>query len=206
VNRHLIAILRGVKPDEVIDIATVLIEAGITTLEVPLNSPEPIESIRRLVDRFGSATLIGGGTVLTCADVEAVAAVGGRLIVSPNCDPQVIETSCSHAMLSYPGVMTATECFTALQHGADGLKFFPSFQLGPEGLSALLAVLPSGTKTYAVGGVGPENFQDWLAAGVTGFGIGSALYRVGWTADDVSRQAKKIVAAFDEHTAQLCLP
>ena len=175
-----------------------MLDAGISVIEVPLNSPQPLESIRRLAHQFGNEALIGAGTVLSREDVEAVAEAGARLIVSPNCSVDVIQASKACSLTSYPGVMTATECFQALQHGADGLKFFPSFLLGPDGLTALSAVLPVGTQTFAVGGVGPENFWAWLQAGVTGFGIGSALYKAGFSPDDVSRRARDIVAAFDE--------
>lgn len=196
-SRKIIAILRGVTHDEVIDVASVLINAGITSIEVPLNSPEATVSIGKLVDAFGEQALIGAGTVLTRDDVDKVAAVGGRMIVSPNCNLDVIKASKSHTMFSYPGVMTATECFAALEHGADGLKFFPSFLLGTAGLSALKAVLPASAETYAVGGVGPDNFKDWIEAGITGFGIGTGIFKPGFTTDDVASRAAAIVAAYD---------
>ncbi len=196
-NRKLIAILRGVTRDEVIDVATVLIDAGISSIEVPLNSPEALVSIGKLAESFGDQVLIGAGTVLTRQDVDNVAKAGGRMIVSPNCNPDVILASKSHAMFSYPGVMTATECFAALEHGADGLKFFPSFLLGTAGLTALKAVLPASAETYAVGGVGPDNFKEWIDAGVTGFGIGTGLFKPGFTAEDVATRARAIVTAYD---------
>jgi 2-dehydro-3-deoxyphosphogalactonate aldolase len=198
VSRNLIAILRGVRPHEACEIAQAIVAAGITTIEVPLNSPSPYDSISQLVAHFGNSARIGAGTVLTRSNVESVAAVGGQLIVSPNCNPDVIETTRSLNMASYPGVMSATECFTALHHGADGLKFFPAFLLGPAGLSALKAVLPVNTRTFAVGGVGPEHFHDWLRAGVSGFGIGSALYQPGLTVEEVAARARAIVTAYDE--------
>ncbi|ASJ74323.1 2-dehydro-3-deoxy-6-phosphogalactonate aldolase [Granulosicoccus antarcticus] len=196
-SRKLIAILRGITKDEVIDAATVLIDAGITSIEVPLNSPEATVSIGMLVEAFGDQALIGAGTVLTVEDVDKVAAVGGRMIVSPNCNPAVIKASKSHSMFSYPGVMTATECFAALEHGADGLKFFPSFLLGTAGLAALKAVLPASAETYAVGGVGPDNFKEWMDAGITGFGIGTGIFKPGFTTDDVASRAAAIVKAYD---------
>lgn len=196
-NRKLIAILRGVTSDEVIDIATVLIDAGISSIEVPLNSPEALVSIGKLAENFGNQALIGAGTVLTRVDVDNVAKAGGRMIVSPNCNPDVIQATKSHAMFSYPGVMTATECFAALEHGADGLKFFPSFLLGTQGLSALKAVLPANSETYAVGGVGPDNFREWMDAGITGFGIGTGLFKPGFTTEDVATRARAIVTAYD---------
>ncbi len=196
-NRKLIAILRGVTKDEVIDIATVLIDAGISSIEVPLNSPEALVSIGKLAEAFGDQALIGAGTVLTRQDVENVAKAGGRMIVSPNCNPDVIQATKALSMFSYPGVMTATECFAALEHGADGLKFFPSFLLGTAGLSALKAVLPASAETYAVGGVGPDNFKEWIDAGVTGFGLGTGIFKPGFTTDDVVTRASAIVAAYD---------
>ena len=196
-NRKLIAILRGVTKDEVIDIATVLIDAGISSIEVPLNSPEALVSIGKLAEAFGDQALIGAGTVLTRQDVENVAKAGGRMIVSPNCNPDVIQATKALSMFSYPGVMTATECFAALEHGADGLKFFPSFLLGTAGLSALKAVLPASAETYAVGGVGPDNFKEWIDAGVTGFGLGTGIFKPGFTTDDVATRASAIVAAYD---------
>ena len=198
VNRNLIAILRGVTPAEVVDITAALIDAGITSIEVPLNSPDAFNSIEMLVKQFGDSALIGAGTVLTVKDVENVAAVGGKLIVSPNCNPEVIKATKAHAMFSYPGVMTATECFLALESGADGLKFFPSSLLGADGLAALKAVLPASAETYAVGGVGPDNFAQWVNAGASGFGIGTGIYKPGFSVEDVASRAKAIVAAYDQ--------
>jgi 2-dehydro-3-deoxyphosphogalactonate aldolase len=195
--RDIIAILRGVHPTEVLAIAEALIDEGITTIEVPMNSPEALRSIAGLVREFGQTAEIGAGTVLSVATVNDVASVGGKLIVSPDTMPAVIEATKAAGLASYPGVATPSECFTALRHGADGLKFFPSFLIGVEGLKAISAVLPNGTKTYAVGGVGPANFGVWCAAGITGFGIGSGLYKPGFTAHDVRKRAKAIVAAFD---------
>lgn len=196
-NRKLIAILRGVTPEQVNDIAAVLIEAGISSIEVPLNSPRAVVSIEQLVQQFSGQASIGAGTVLSVEEVQQVAAVGGQLIVSPNCKLEVIRATREAGMESYPGVMTATECFAALEHGASGLKFFPSSLLGCSGLSALKAVLPAGTETYAVGGVGPDNFADWFAAGITGFGIGTGIYKPGFTVDDVAERARAIVEAYD---------
>lgn len=196
-SRNLIAILRGVRPDEAPDVAAALIAAGIDRIEVPLNSPEPLQSIAALAHRFGRRALIGAGTVLAEAEVEAVAAVGGRLIVSPNCDPVVIAATRARGLASWPGVMTPSECFAALQAGADGLKLFPGALIGPAGLKAVRAVLPAGTQVYAVGGAGPENFAEWRAAGADGFGIGTALYQPGMAAAEVARRAAAVVAAFD---------
>lgn len=197
----LIAILRGVTPDEAPAIAGALLEAGITQIEVPLNSPEPLESIAGLAKDFGSRALIGAGTVLTAADVDAVADAGGRLIVSPNCDTDVITRTKALGLESWPGVFTPTEAFTALQAGADGLKLFPGAMAGPAGLAAIRAILPAGTLVYAVGGAGPENFRDWIAASADGFGLGSALYKPGWTAAEVRARAKSIVTAYQASVA-----
>ncbi len=193
---NLIAILRGLKPDQALAIGAVLIEAGITKIEVPLNSPEPLKSIELLVREFGDVAEFGAGTVLSKAQVTQVAATGARLIVSPNCDPQVIAATKALGLLSYPGVLTPTECFAALNAGADGLKIFPAFKLGTDGLAALRAVLPRTTQVFAVGGVGPENFAQWIAAGANGFGLGTALYRAGDSPATVAQNAAKSVAAF----------
>lgn len=198
-SREIIAILRGVKPEEVLEIGEALLREGIDRIEVPLNSPEPLKSIKVLADAIGDKALIGAGTVLTPKDVDDVHGAGGRLIVSPDCNPEVIDRTRALDLASYPGVATPTECFTALRHGADGLKFFPGSLIGPAGLAAIRAVLPQGTKTYAVGGAGPDNFAEWFAAGVTGFGIGSGIYKPGLTAQDVATRAAKIVATYDQH-------
>ena len=165
---------------------------------MPLNSPEPFKSIQLISQALGGSALIGAGTVLSVSDVEAVAAAGGKLVVSPNCDPAVIRATKVAGMQSWPGVMTPTECFAALQSGADGLKFFPANLVGVDGVKAMRAVLPPEAEIYAVGGAGPGNFSDWLAAGVNGFGIGSALYKAGLSAEDVAQRARAIVAAYDE--------
>ncbi|MGY3437263.1 MULTISPECIES: 2-dehydro-3-deoxy-6-phosphogalactonate aldolase [unclassified Marinovum] len=196
-SREIIAILRGVTPSEVLEIGEVLVAAGIDRIEVPLNSPEPMKSIGILAEGLKGRATVGAGTVLTPAQVEDVQAAGGTLIVSPDCNPDVIDRTKALGMLSYPGVATPSECFTALRHGSDGLKFFPGFLVGAKGLAAISAVLPAGTKTYAVGGAGPENFGEWFDAGVTGFGIGSALYKPGMSAADVGEKAAAIVAAYD---------
>ncbi|MGR3290589.1 MAG: 2-dehydro-3-deoxy-6-phosphogalactonate aldolase [Paracoccaceae bacterium] len=201
-NRNIIAILRGLTQDEALGVGGALIDAGITTIEVPLNSPEPLKSIEMLVREFQSAATFGAGTVLTSQQVRDVAGTGAKLIVSPNCDPDVIGATKLHDMLSYPGVLTPTECFTALRCQADGLKVFPAFRMGTDGLRAVRAVLPPDTQIFMVGGVGPDNFADWLAAGATGFGIGSALYAPGNSADEVAQSARAIVAAYDRAVAQ----
>ncbi|MCQ2003386.1 2-dehydro-3-deoxy-6-phosphogalactonate aldolase [Rhizobium sp. NRK18] len=196
-SRKLIAILRGIRPEEAKDVAAALIEAGIDRIEVPLNSPEPLESIRIMTDAFAGKALIGAGTVLTVKDVENVAAAGGKLIVSPNCNTDVIRATKAAGLQSFPGVLTPTECFAALEAGADGLKIFPSVMLGTEGLKAIRAVLPKETEVYIVGGAGPDNFRDWFAAGADGFGIGTALYKPGRSVEEVASVAKKMVEAYD---------
>lgn len=196
-TRKIIAILRGITPDEAAPITEALIDAGITSIEVPLNSPDPFTSIKQMVDAFGQTALIGAGTVLNPDDVQRLQQIGAGMVVSPDCNPRVIVATKQAGMKSYPGVMTPTECFTALRNGADGLKLFPGSLIGPEGLKAIKAVLPPGTETYAVGGAGPSNFADWRAAGVDGFGIGSALYKPGASVAEIKTRAAEIIAAYD---------
>ena len=196
--KEIIAILRGVTPHEVVGIAEELILSGITKIEVPLNSPSAYESIEILANRFPSEAVIGAGTVLAKNEVSHVWNSGGKMIVSPNVNVDVIRETKKLNMRSYPGVFTATECFEAVQNGSDGLKLFPAFLMGVDGLKALRAVLPPGQSTYAVGGVDPTNFVDWLASGVTGFGIGSYLYKVGDNASAVRKKADEIVSSYDD--------
>lgn len=196
--RPIIAILRGITPDEVEPVAASLIDAGIDRIEVPLNSPDALESVSRLVSRFGERALIGAGTVLSPEDVRRVAGLGARLVVSPDCNEEVIAASKAQGLVSVPGVFTATECFRAIRAGADGLKLFPASLAGPAGLQALRAVLPPAVPVYAVGGAEADTLGIWQRAGADGFGIGTALYRPGRAASDVADRARRLVAAFDE--------
>jgi 2-dehydro-3-deoxyphosphogalactonate aldolase len=195
--RPLIAILRGIENHEAAAVCAALIDAGITRIEVPLNSPNPIVSIQAMTQAHGKDAEIGAGTVLNTQQVDDVHGAGGTLIVSPNVNADVIARTKALGMNSFPGVYTPTEAFAALAAGANGLKIFPAELMGPKGLKALRAVLPKGTPVYAVGGAGPENFAEWFAASADGFGIGSALYKPGRSVQEVAAIARDMVAAFD---------
>lgn len=194
----LVAILRGVTPDEVEGIGAALIEAGVQIIEVPLNSPDPLASIARLARRFGDEALIGAGTVIDPADVVRVADAGGRLIVAPNTDPQVIRATCSAGLVAAPGYFTPSEAFAALAAGAHALKLFPAEAASPAVVKAQRAVLPAEVPLIVVGGITPEKVAAYLAAGADGFGLGSALYAPGLAADDVAERARAFVAAIAE--------
>lgn len=194
----LVAILRGVRPDEVVAIGAALLDAGVLTIEVPLNSPDPLDSVARLARAFGDRCLVGAGTVLRPDDVAAVQAVGGRLIVTPNTDVAVIERAVALGLRTAPGFATASEAFAALAAGAAALKLFPASTYGPAHLRALKSVLPPSVPVFAVGGVGAGDMAAWRAAGAAGFGIGGELYRPGDTPDAVGRRARALVAALAE--------
>jgi 2-dehydro-3-deoxyphosphogalactonate aldolase len=191
----LIAILRGVTPDEVVPIGRALAAAGFSTIEVPLNSPNPIESIRRLNEALGSSCLIGAGTVMTPGQVTEIASAGGRLIVMPHSDPAVVRAAKAANLFCVPGVATPTEGFAALANGADALKLFPAEQLGPAVVKAWRAVFPKALRFLPVGGIATANLAAFLSAGADGFGLGSALYRPGLSAEEVGTRARSFVEA-----------
>ena len=196
-TRNIIAILRGISPEEAEPVCEALLEAGLTTIEIPLNSPRPLQSIEALAKRFGAQAVIGAGTVLTPGEVRDVANAGGRIIVSPSFDADVVAETKALKLASWPGVLTPSECFSALKAGADGLKIFPCSVVGPAGLKAMRAVLPAQTAIYAVGGAGPANFGEWFRAGVTGFGVGTALYQPENSLAQLRKAAIEIVRAYD---------
>ena len=192
----LIAILRGITPNEAIGIGLALVETGFRVIEVPLNSPEPVESIRRLASALGDRATIGAGTVRSAAEVAEGAAAGGRLIVSPHMSPQLIRATKQAGLMSGPGVATPTEAFAAIEAGADFLKLFPAEQLTPAIVKAWRAVLPKGMPLVPVGGITPDSMAAYVAAGATGFGLGSAIYKPGMTPPDVRRAAEAFIAAW----------
>ena len=184
-----IAIIRGVEPEQAVEVTRVFGESGFDVVEVPLNSPKPLESIRRMAEAFGDELLIGAGTVLTVKDVNDVAEAGGKLIVSPNTNPEVIRETKRLGLMSVPGVMTPTECFAALDAGADALKLFNAGTVGPDTLKAYRAVLPKGTQVYAVGGVTLDNAKQWIEAGADGYGLGTNVYQAGMSLDEIKQRA-----------------
>lgn len=196
-KRSLVAILRGIKPAETEEIVDRLIRAGFTAIEIPLNSPDPFRSIEMAVKRAPADVLIGAGTVLTVEDVDRLFSAGGRLMVSPNVDTDVIERASAHGMVTMPGVFTATEALAACAAGASALKFFPANLLGPSGISAITAVLPKDVPVGAVGGVGNQDFVAYARIGVRIFGLGSSLYKAGMASDEVARRGADAVRAFD---------
>ncbi|MBD8897519.1 2-dehydro-3-deoxy-6-phosphogalactonate aldolase [Rhodanobacter sp. DHG33] len=198
----LVAILRGLVPGEAVATGRAIVDAGFRVLEVPLNSPQPFDSIALLAEALGKDVLVGAGTVMTPAQVEAVANAGGRLIVMPHADTAVIRAAKSAGLLCVPGVATPTEAFAALAAGADGLKLFPAEQFSPAVLKAWRAVLPRDVAVLPVGGVAPDNMAPWVIAGAAGFGIGSALFAPGRSLDDTAQRARAFAQAWrilDKH-------
>lgn len=194
----LVAILRGIRPEETEAVVSALIETGFEAIEIPLNSPEPFVSIEKAAKLAPSNVLIGAGTVLTVENVDRLHDVGGRLLVSPNVEPDVIRRASAHGMVTMPGVFTPTEAFAAIHAGASALKFFPASVLGADGIKAICAVLPKDIPVGAVGGVSEVDFANYRAAGVSCFGLGSSLYKAGFTAADVRERAQRAVEAWDK--------
>lgn len=197
-TRQIIAILRGVTPSEANAVCEVLIGAGITIIEIPLNSPDPLVSIGNAVKAFAGQAEFGAGTVLSIDDVEDVKAAGGQLIVSPDTNEAVIGRTVALGMKSYPGVFTPTDAFRAIRAGATGLKFFPAEVLGPKGIKAMRAVLPREIPLYAVGGAAPDNFREYFEAGCAGFGLGSYIFKPGMSLEEIGARARAAVSAYDE--------
>jgi 2-dehydro-3-deoxyphosphogalactonate aldolase len=193
----LIAILRGVAPENALSVADTLIEAGFQIIEVPLNSPEPLVSIQRIAERHGAQAIVGAGTVLTAAQVDAVADAGGRIIVSPNMNPDVGRAAVARGLYWCPGVMTPSEAFAALDLGASVLKFFPAELVPPKAIAAMRAVLPQDAVVAAVGGISPDTMSAYLEAGVNGFGLGSALFKPDYSLDDISKRAVAFTDALE---------
>ena len=191
----LIAILRGVRPDEVVAIGEELVAAGFTLIEVPMNSPDPLDSVARLVDALGDRAMIGAGTVLTVGQVAAMRDAGGRMVISPNTNLDVIRASAAAGLVSLPGIATPSEALAALDAGATALKLFPAEAASPAVLKAMRAILPSELRVLPVGGIVPEGMAPWRQAGAAGFGLGSALYKPGLTAAEVGANARAFVAA-----------
>jgi len=197
-KRPLIAILRGIKPEETQAIVAGLIETGFTAIEIPLNSPDAFRSIEMAAKMAPAGVLIGAGTVLTVPDVDRLDAAGGRLLVTPNVEPTVIMRAVEKGMVTMPGVFTPTEALAAARAGASGLKFFPASVLGPAGINAIRAVLPADLTIAAVGGVSEANFADYIQGNILAFGLGSSLYKVGMSALDVTARAVLTITAYDE--------
>jgi 2-dehydro-3-deoxyphosphogalactonate aldolase len=196
-RRGLVAILRGIRPDEVVETGKAIFDAGIEAIEVPLNSPDPFRSIERLVTALPDSALVGAGTVLTPAEVDNLHGAGGKLLVSPNIDADVMSKAADFGMVTMPGIFTATEAFLALRLGASALKFFPASALGPQGIAAIRAVLPTETIVGAVGGVSERDFAAFEKIGVRTFGLGASLYRPGMAVDAVHEGAVAAVAEWD---------
>jgi 2-dehydro-3-deoxyphosphogalactonate aldolase len=194
----LFAVLRGLEPVRAADIARILVSAGFEILEVTMNSPDPLSSIAAVSEAVGQDALVGAGTVTTIAEVDSIMSAGGKLIVSPHCDPKLIAYAAEKGLVVLPGVLTPSEMFSALHAGATGLKVFPAELMPPSGIKAIKAVLPASTPIFAVGGIHAGNMPDYLAAGAAGFGIGGSLFKAGKSIADIERDAKALVAAFHQ--------
>lgn len=192
----LIAILRGIKPDEAVDVGEALVEAGFTLIEIPLNSPDPFVSIARLAEHLGDRAVVGAGTVLRPQQVHELASCGGKMVVSPNMNPAVIAATKEAGLVSLPGIATPSEAFAALDAGATALKLFPAEAASPAVLKAMRAILPADARVLPVGGIAPENMQPWQQAGAAGFGLGSALYKPGDGAKETAVKARAFVDAW----------
>lgn len=197
-HRHIIAILRGITNDEALPVCAALVDAGITLIEVPLNSPNALESISRAVKAFSGRAEIGAGTVLSVEDVRAVAAAGGTFIVSPDTNEGVIAETVKLGLKSYPGVFSPSDAFKAIRSGATGLKFFPAEVLGAKGIKAMKAVLPLALPLYAVGGANPDNFGEFFDVGCAGFGLGTYIFKPGMSVEEIAQRAATAVAAYDK--------
>jgi 2-dehydro-3-deoxyphosphogalactonate aldolase len=193
----LVAILRGLRPSEALDIGEVLVEAGFRIVEVPLNSPDPFDSIKLLAQSLGKRAIVGAGTVLTVPDVETLHAVGGQICISPNANPDVIRRAKALGLISFPAFFTPTEAFSAIDAGADAIKLFPAELAGTIGLKAMKAVLPKTIPVFPVGGVNPDNMKDFIEAGAAGFGIGSAVFKPGDTPEIVYKKARAFVEGWE---------
>ena len=198
----LVAILRGLEPERASEVGSTLFDAGIRAIEVPLNSPEPFASIRALAAQFGDSCLCGAGTVLDADDVQRTFDAGGRLIVAPNCDSNVIAAALRLGMLVMPGIATATEAFAAIHAGATQLKLFPAATYGTRHLKALGDVLPASVRVYPVGGVGADDIAGWLQAGAAGFGFGSELFRPTYSTDEIAQRAQRVVEHYRAATVR----
>ncbi|MBW4709903.1 2-dehydro-3-deoxy-6-phosphogalactonate aldolase [Roseobacter sp. YSTF-M11] len=196
----LIAILRGLEPENARPVSDVLVDAGFRIIEVPLNSPDPLMSIQRIAAQHGAQSIIGAGTVLNVEQVEAVAEAGGRIIVSPNMNPEVGRAAVAQGLHWCPGVMTPSEAFSALDLGASVLKFFPAEMVPPNAIAAMRAVLPSDSVVAAVGGITPDTMAPYHVAGVNGFGLGSALFKPGYSLDDIGKHARGFKKAWEDLT------
>ena len=196
-NRGLVAILRGLEPGKALETAQALIDAGFEAIEIPLNSPDPFRSIETVANAFGERVLVGAGTVLTPADVDRLNEAGGRLLVAPNIDADVLARAGEHGMITMPGVFSPTEALAAVRAGASALKFFPASVIGASGIKAISAVLPAGTVIGAVGGVSELDFETYAANGIRLFGLGSSIFRPGMDVADVAARARKAVQAWD---------